>query len=237
MTRAIWLQVFGAFQCEPAELERRFEGRGRVIPLDPFRCMLLADRAHYVAELESLEPLIAKTLGIYWTPTRTSWFFIGPEQTPTTIHHEATHQLFGEMRKTSPLAGERCGFWAIEAAACFMESLTPAAHGWTLGGPDAGRVPIARERLLEDGFYVPLEELAAMGRQQLQADERLPQIYSQISGLGDFFMTAEQGRYREAFVEYLARVYTGTVDPDTLARLCGRSYADLDDAYRRHMAR
>ena len=50
-------------------------------------------------------------------------------------------------------------------------------------------------------------------------------------------MNGEGGRYRESFVEYLARVYRGTADPDSLARLCKRSYADLDDAYRRHMAR
>lgn len=236
-TRTAWLQVFGAFQFEPAELERRFEGRGKAVALDAFRCVLVADRQQYVSELEKLEPLIGKTLGLYWTPTRTSWFFVGPEQTPTTIHHEATHQLFGEMRKTSPLAGERSGFWAIEAAACFMESLAPTATGWTLGGLDAGRAPAARQRLLEDGFYVRLDELTAMGRQELQADDRLPQLYSQIAGLADFFMTGEQGRHREAFVEYLTRIYTGTVDADTLARLCGRSYPELDDAYRRHMSR
>lgn len=237
VTRTIWLQAFGSFQFEAAELERRLEGRGKPVSYEPFRCSLLADRGQYVAELEKLEPLIGKTLGIYWTPTRTSWFFVGPEQTPTTIHHEATHQLFGEMRATSPLAGERCGFWAIEAAACFMESLAPIPCGWTLGGIDAGRVPAARERLLEDGFYVPLEELTALGRQRFQADERLPQIYSQISGLADFFMTAEGGRYREAFIEYLVRVYTGTVDPDTLARLSKRTYAELDESYRRHLSR
>lgn len=236
-THAIWLQAFGVFQFEAEDLERRFEGRGKPVVHEPFRCSLLADRAEYVAELEKLEPLIGKTLGIYWTPTHTSWFFVGPEQTPTTVHHEATHQLFAEMRTTSPLAGERCGFWAIEAAACFMESLAPTASGWTLGGRDAGRVPAARERLLEDGFYVPLEELTALGRQALQADERLPQIYSQIAGLADFFMTGERGRYREAFSEYLVRIYTGTVDPDTLARLCKRTYAELDEAYRRHLSR
>jgi len=236
-TRTIWLQAFGAFQFEPAELERRFEGRGTVSRHDPFRAVLCASRGQYVAEMEKVEPLIGKTLGIYWMPTRTSWFFVGPEQTPTTVHHEATHQLFAEMRKTSPLAGERCGFWAIEAAACFMESLAPSMHGWTLGGIDAGRAPAARERLLEDGFFVPLAELTALGRGAFQADERLPQIYSQISGLADFFMNGERGRYREAFVEYLVRIHTGTVDPDTLARLCKTDYAQLDEAYRRHMAR
>ena len=155
----------------------------------------------------------------------------------STVHHEATHQLFAETRKTSPLAGERCGFWAIEAAACYLESLQPTDYGWTLGGRDAGRAPAARERLVDDGFYVPLEELCGLGRRELQADDRLPQIYSQISGLADFFMNGEEGRHREAFVEYLARIYTGTVDPDTLPRLCGSSFADLDDAYRRHIAR
>lgn len=241
-THAVWRQVFGGFAFEPAELERLFEGRGKTATHEPFLATLLHDRQQYVAELEKLEPSIARTLGIYWTPTRTAWFFVPPpdeeaDHPLSTVHHEATHQLFAEMRKTSPLAGERCGFWAIEATACYMESLRRTEFGWTLGGRDAGRAPAARERLVDDGFYVPLEELCGLGRRELQADDRLPQIYSQISGLADFFMNGEQGRHREAFVEYLARIYTGTADPDTLPKLCGSSFADLDDAYRRHMAR
>jgi hypothetical protein len=239
-THAAWRQVFGGFVHEPAELEKLFERRGRIVARNPFVAMLLASREQYVAELEKLEPTIARTQGIYWTPTHTAWFMApqdADEGARATVHHEATHQLFAEMRKTSPLAGERCGFWAIEAAACYMESLQPTDYGWTVGGRDAGRAPAARERLVDDGFYVPLDELSSLGRRELQADDRLPQIYSQISGLADFFMNGEQGRYREAFVEYLARIYTGTVDPDTLARLCGSSFADLDDAYRRHMTR
>ena len=232
-----WLQVFGGFQFEPAEWEQRLEGRGRPKPLDAFVAKLTADRQDYITALEPLEPMIARTLGIYWTPTRTAWFFEGEGQAPTTVHHEATHQLFAEKRRTSPLAGERCGFWAVEAAACYMESLEPSPWGWTAGGREAGRVPAARERLIDDGFYVPLAEITAMGRQTFQADDRLPQIYSEISGLADFFMNGQRGRYREAFVEYLVRIYTGTVDADTLSRLCRKSYAELDDEYRRHMAR
>jgi hypothetical protein len=234
---AVWLQVFGGFQYEPAEWEQRLEGRGRPKALDPFVAKLAADRQGYVAALEPLEPLIARTLGIYWTPTQTAWFFEGEGQEPTTVHHEATHQLFAEKRRTSPLAGERCGFWAIEAAACYMESLKPTPWGWTVGGRDAGRAPAARERLVEDGFHVPLAELTALGRTAFQADDRLPQIYSEISGLADFFINGRRAEYREAFIEYLTRIYTGTVDADTLSRLCRKSYAELDDEYRRHMAR
>ena len=232
-----WLQVFGGFQHEPEEWNRRLEGRTRPKPLDPFVAKLTARREDYVVALQPVEPMIARTLGIYWMPTHTAWFFEGEGQSPATVHHEAVHQLFAEKRRTSPLAGERCGFWAIEAAACYMESLTPAGFGWTLGGREAGRLPAARERLLDDGFHVPLAELCSLGRRELQNDERLPMIYSQISGLADFFMNGQRGRHREAFVEYLVRIYTGTVDPDTLARLCGVGYAELDDDYRRHMAR
>lgn len=238
----VWRQAFGGYLLEPADQEKAFEGRSRPTSHGPFAATLFADRVAYVAELEKLEPTIARTLGLYWTPTRTAYFFPpvpGDDAAfaRSTVHHEATHQLFAEMRKTSPLAGERCGFWALEAAACYMESLTPTPYGWTLGGRDTGRAPAARERLLDDGVYVPLDELCGLGRSELQADDRLPAIYSQISGLADFFMNGEGAKYREAFIEYLVRVYTGTVSPDTLARLCGTSYADLDDAYRRHLAR
>ncbi|MEI6255437.1 MAG: hypothetical protein WCQ77_02220 [Planctomycetota bacterium] len=236
-TRTVWLQVFGAFQYEPAEWEQRLEGRGQRKPLDPFAATLAVDRQAYIAALEAVEPMIGRTLGIYWTPTHTAWFFEGEGQQATTVHHEATHQLFAEVRKTSPLAGERCGFWAIEAAACYMESLEKTDFGWTVGGRDRGRAPMARERLLEDGFYMTLEELTSLGRRDFQADERLPQIYSEISGLADFFMNGQRGRYREAFVEYLVRIHTGTVEADTLSRLCKKSYAELDNEYRHHMAR
>lgn len=236
-TFTIWLQAFGGFQAEPAGLERQFEGRGRPPTRGPFAAVLTGDRQQYIAEMGNLEPLIAQTLGIYWTPTHTSWFFVGEERTATTVHHEATHQLFGEMRKTSPLAGERCGFWAVEAAACFMESMQRTEFGWTLGGIDAGRAPAARQRLLEDDFYVPLAELTALGRTDFQARADLAPLYSQISGLADFFMTGLQGRYREPFVEYLVRIYTGSVDPDTLARLCKTDYETLDAEYRRHLSR
>lgn len=246
-TLLVWRQIFGTFAVEPADLEKQLRGRGRLLPHEPFAAVLCADRGQYVAELEKLEPTIGRTDGLYWPPTRTAWFFAAPADddaevrpAPITVHHEATHQLFSEAnpttKKLAALAGERCGFWAIEAAACYMETIRPAEFGWTVGGRDAGRAPAARERLVEDGFYVPLAELTALGRKAFQADPRLPQLYSQISGLADFFMNAERGRWRESFVEYLGRVYAGTADPETLSRLCRRTYADLDAAYRRHLS-
>ncbi len=244
-TRMVWRQVFGGFAVEPAELERRIGGRGRVAVKSPHATILCSSRRQYLDELQAFEPRLGMTNGIYWTPTKTIWFFNDaaadpPEPNVTTIHHEATHQLFTESRadteRLRELAGARCGFWAIEAAACYLETIRPIPGGWLVGGREAGRAVAARERL-DDGFFMPLAELTAMGRETLQADERLPQIYSQLGGLADFFMNGEGGRYREAFVEYLVRVYTGTAAPDTLSRLCRRSYADLDASYHHHLVR
>ncbi len=244
-TADVWRQVFGAFAFEPKDLEKRLAGRGRTAPHTPHSAILCADRGQYLQELGPLEPLIGRTNGIYWTPTKTIWFFIdkagdAAEPDPITIHHEATHQLFAESRhdtaKVRQPPGERCGFWAIEAAGCYLETIRSTPYGWTVGGRDAGRVPAAKERL-DEGFFVPLAEISGLGRQALQADERLPQLYSQFAGLADFFMNGSGGRHREAFVEYLVRVYSGTADPDTLSRLCKQSYADLDVEYRRHLSR
>jgi hypothetical protein len=249
-TLLVWQQVFAAFGLSGRDVERRFLTSGRPPARDGFAAVLCTDRRQYLAELARFEPLAPESNGLYWLPTRTLWLHAAPaepgltaaDRRPAlhTLRHEATHQLFAEMRRppaVSPLAGERCGFWVIEAVAGFMESIERTDVGWTVGGPTAGRMPAARRLLLEDGFHVPLAELAPLGRKEFQADARRGQLADEIAGLADFFMTAQGGRHRAAFITYLTRVYAGTASADTLARLCGMSYADLDEHYRRHASR
>jgi hypothetical protein len=236
-TRLVWLQVFGGFAVEPDDLERQLAGRGRRRPHLPHSAILCGSRDQYVTELQRLEPRIGISDGLYWQPTRTIWCYAAPAlPARDTVWHEATHQLFAESRpdimRMRAEPGRRCGFWAVEAAALYAESVAEAPFGWTLGGRDRGRCPAAREQLMADDFYLPLADLAALGREAFQADERLAQLYDQCGGLADFFMNASAGRYREAFVEYLVRVYSGTAAPDTLFRLCGRSGPELDTEYR-----
>jgi len=191
-TRAVWRQVFGAFAWEPADLERLLAGRVRAVARTPHAAILCRDRDH----------------------------FVGPD--PVTVHHEGTHQLFAEARpeldRVRHLAGERCGFWAIEAAGCYMESIEPASFGWTVGGRETGRVPDARARLAE-GFFVPLDELSGMGREAFQNFDRLADLYAQVAGLADFLMNGADGALREPFVEYLVRVYSGTADFGSASRV------------------
>ncbi len=239
-TRLVWLQIFGAFAVEPAELEKRLGGRGRVSPQTPHSAILCGSRRQYITELRTLEPRIAIADGLYWQPTATSWFFADPKVPPVaTIRHEGFHQLFSESRpdfaKLKADPGARAGFWAVEAAALYAESIAKTPFGWMIGGRDAGRAPAARTLVANDTFYLPLADLTALGREGFQNHDRLTDLYDQCGGLADFFMNAHDGRYREAFVKYLTRVYSGTADPDTLARLCRTSYAELDTDYKKFM--
>ena len=236
LTRFIWRQVFGGFVLTPVELSRRIVGQARPRPTSLFKVVLLANREEYIDSLQSLEPDIGKTLGIYWTPTQTAWFFSSQDLDSRTVEHEATHQLFAESWPTSPLAGSKHGMWALEAAACYMESLEKTDFGFTVGGRQSGRVPAARERLLDDNFFLPLRQLSKLGRSALQNEPELPKIYSQLSGLADFFMNGEGGRYRNAFIEYLVQLYRGTAEQETLWKLCRRSPEELDTEYKRYLS-
>jgi hypothetical protein len=105
----------------------------------------------------------------------------------------------------------------------------------TLGGENAGRVPAARKRLLDDGFYVPLRELTAMGRSEFQQDPRISAIYSQISGQALFLMHADAARYRPALMDYLTALYSGHASLNTLEKLAGAKFEELDRQYREFM--
>ena len=236
LTRFIWRQVFGGFVMTPTELNSRINGQARPRPVSSSKAILLANREEYIHNLQSLEPNVGKSLGMYWTPTQTTWFFDSPDSDGQTVEHEATHQLFAECWPTNPVAGTHHGIWAMEAAACYMESIIKTEFGFIVGGRNSGRVPAAKERLLNDSFFLPLRKLARLGRRTLQNEPDLPKIYSQLSGLADFFINGERGRYRDAFVEYLVRLYRGTAEHETLWKLCEKSPEELDDAYKRYLS-
>lgn len=243
-TFIVWQQVFGTIGVSPQDLQKRLVARGAPQGPEPFAAVLCADRRQYIDELSRLEPSVHRADGIYWTPTRTAWFFHesleggGALPRADTVHHEATHQLCleaGVKSRISPLAGERCGFWAIEAIACHMESIRAMPDGWTVGGRDAGRGPRARELLTDGSLPLTVAELASLGRKEFQTHGRLEDVYTEAAALADFLLNGSSGRYREAFLEYCGRVYSGTADPETLARLCRTSAPELDTEFRTYL--
>jgi hypothetical protein len=242
----IWRQLFFGYYATPAQVERWFAEPTAIVAQTSHKThqvVFFRDQSQYVAALQAAEPQIGKTLGYYSNSAKTAYFFAGDQQYVGTLFHEATHQLFREVRSGAIDPGRKNNFWIVEAVACYMESLaehrllddeTYGAY-WTVGGENEGRVPAARKRLLDDNFYVPLRELSTAGMRDLQHDGRLPMIYSQISGQVLFLMHAGNGRYRAPLMNYLIAVYTGNSTPTTLEKITGVKFEDLDRQYREFM--
>lgn len=232
----IWRQVFVTYYLPEKEMRKRFEATAAVHPAThQYHVTYFRDREEYNAALRPIQPMIGMTLGIYMFDSHTAYFFAGDGQNEQTLFHEATHQLFQEVRPATRDLGRRNNFWVVEAIACYMESLVAHDGYSTLGGFDEGRVPAAHKRLLEDHFYVPLAELVTMGRDALQHDPRLPMLYSQSSGLAMFLMHYNGGQYRQPLVDYLLAVYANKADADTLAAVAGVKYDKLDEQYMEFM--
>jgi hypothetical protein len=232
----IWRQVFVTYYMTEAELTKRYHGAALPRHLaKQHQVVLFRNRDEYNAALKPSQPMIGVTLGYYWFDSHTAYFFSGDDQNDGTLYHEATHQLFQETRAAVPDLGTKNNFWVVEAVACYMESLANHDGYWTLGGVDEGRMSAALTRLLQDNFYVPLAEMTSYSRDAIQHDPRLPKLYSEASGLANFLIHYRGDHYRQPLIDYLIAVYSGRAEPDTLAKLTGASYEQLDRQYREYM--
>jgi hypothetical protein len=219
-------------QDDPA-LARLRDQRARASDLRPHEVYHFRTRDEYNAALRPLQSRIDMTLGIYFDTMRRAYFFAGADAAAAgTLYHEATHQLIQETRPTETNIARRHNFWIVEGIAVYAESLTDHGPWWTLGGLNAARVPAARHNLLAENFYVPLAELTQLGMPELQRHPNIAKLYSQAAGLVTFLMHYDDGRYRGALVEYLIAVYSGKDNADTLAKLTGVEYDQLDREYR-----
>jgi hypothetical protein len=188
------------------------------------------DQDEYIRALRVAMPGIEISVGVYRPPH--AYFFAGKQSDDRTMYHEATHQLFHESRPVVLDVGRRANFWIVEGIAMYMESLRQEDGFYVLGGFDDERLHAAQYRLLHDKFYVPMETFTAYGMEKIQKDPRIATLYSQAAGLTNFLVYYDHGRYRDALVSYLVAVYTGRDDPNTLAKLTGIGYSELDRQYR-----
>jgi hypothetical protein len=229
-----WQQTFAAYYASPEQLLRLFEGRGGPREAKGPRHLVVyfRNREEYVKALKGHIPDNVVTTGIYLGDYHTAYFYAGKQSDHTTLYHEASHQLFSECREVAPNIGLQANFWIVEGIACYMESFQQHDAFDTLGGTGCPRLEAARFRLLEDNFYLPLEQLVLYGIDALQRDPRIAMLYSQSAGLAHFLMHFDGGRYRDALMSYLEAIYTGQDGPDTLAQLTGKSLRELDSEYR-----
>ena len=237
----VWRQLFAGFSYSDREVQQLFAGERK--PRErhrPFRVFYHRDKDDYVAALQRRQPRIAETLGIYFDADREAHFFAGDDRNIATLNHEAVHQLFQETRPAARHVGGTANFWIIEGIATYFETLREhsdptAGLYYTIGEASAGRLPAARERLLAEQFYVPVDELVRLGKDDLQRYPELVKLYCQSTGLAALLMDGDGGRYREPLVEYLTEVYAGRDDKNSLSDATGASNSELDAAYRRYL--
>ena len=238
-----FVETFAPFFWDGTEMQARFRGTtaGRR-NANPYQVHYFRLRDEYNQRLVQKIPKIAMTNGLYYTADRVAYFY-HDEATAAddALFHEATHQLMYEALSYHRNVGGAAHFWVIEGIACYMESFRVEDGQFSVGDPDHIRVAAARRRYLEMRDYLPLARLATMGVQEFQnlPLQELQQNYSQAAGMSHFFMHANEGRYRNAFIEHLAQLYEvspqGRRRIQGLAELTGLSNAALDDLYGQYM--
>jgi hypothetical protein len=237
----IWQQLFAGFSFSDREVAQLFAGERQARRRSrPFRVFYHREKAGYVDALRRRQPRIAETLGIYFDDQREAHFFAGAEADVGTLNHEAVHQLFQETRSAARHVGQDANFWIIEGVAAYFETLSEhrdAAAGlyYTIGEASRGRLPAARQRLMIDGYYVPLAELVRLGKDRLQRYPELAKLYGQSTALAGFLMDGGEGHFREPLVAYLSAIYAGRDKASTLSTVTGRSDAELDAEFRRYI--
>ena len=179
-----------------------------------------------------MRPNIKITTGFYLDNPGCAYFFAGKDSDDRNMYHEATHQLFHESRLVAPNVGHKTNFWIVEGIAMYMESL---AAGGRLRRAGRFRRRAGERRPLSAAARPFLRSAWRVRRFRHGETAKRPanrHVYSQAAGLTHFLIYYDDARYRDALVSYLSAVYAGHDNHDTLARLTGASYSDLDKQYR-----
>jgi hypothetical protein len=237
----IWQQLFADFHISATELKNRFEeGQTPGVQSRPFKVIYHRSRDQYITELVDRQPRIGETLGIYFDQYREAHFyFVAAGDNRPTLYHEGVHQLFQESTRAVKSPGARDNFWVLEGAALYFETLRrqddpEQGPYYTIGQRDAGRLPVAIERLTKDNYYIPLATLVTLGQRDLQQRDDLPRLYGQATGVATYFMATPERR--KVFVDYLKTFYAGKTDATTLSTLAGKTYPDLDAEIREFLS-
>ena len=167
--------------------------------------------------------------GLYMPMTRTAHFYkIDKASDVRVLKHEATHQLFVETRAARQ---SQRGAWVVEAAATYMETCDRVQGKIVAQGKKALWVQQFKQ-VLQTDKAVALGELDQLTYDGFQA--KGPMIaYPEAASLACYLMEADDGNYRERFVDYIEAFYTGKLGTGgQLEKYIGVPYAELDAQFR-----
>lgn len=176
-----------------------------------------------------------------------SYFFndVGGQLDVTdTLYHEISHQLLFELAGADDYLRNGGNYWVFEGLGTYFETLRTLDDGSIrVGGLVGPRLAQARKRLVDDRELVPLELFVGMDRGPFQGKKGEAVIflhYAEAMALAVFLMQADDGRYREPFLDYARDAYKGQLRRQTgrtLEDRLDRPYADLQREFLAYLGR
>jgi len=164
--------------------------------------------------------------GVYMSNSRTSYFFkTSLARNIQVLKHETTHQMFAETKRAR--YSSKHGAWVVEAVATYMETCHRRDGRIATLGRNSHWVVMFTGILKANGA-VPLKEFDALNYEQFQ--QLGAAAYAQAASLALYFMEAEDGKYRERFVDYVRAYYSGLLRSGggRLEKYLGESYETLE---------
>ena len=229
----VWRQVWFDYWATDRELAQWLEGKGSDrSDSKRYDVILFRDRQQYLSDLADVAN-VAMSSGYYNEDRGASLFYFGEDVSVGDWRHETVHQLLQENSGRKQTVAGKGHAWLVEGIAMYFESMQVHDNYVTLGGFDAPRLQYARLRKNREGFYIPMTELHAIGRSELQRHPDVAKIYSQACGISQFLFTAQDGIYRDGCIEFVKDFYqrnkvTSSLDDLTLAfDQLDRQYAEF----------
>ena len=230
----VWRQIFFDYWSNSRQITRWLEDDAAdKSGSRQYQVILFRDKAQYVNDLADVDNIEISS-GYYSEDQRASFFYWEDDIPIDTWRHEIVHQLLQENAGSNKSVADRGHAWWVEGIAMYFESMLVMPQCIVLGGFDANRMQYARLRFQREGFFVPMAELDAMSRETLQTHPDIKRLYTQASGVSQFLMTGEAGRYRDSFIQiiksfYKDRRFKGSMEDSILP------LDQLDRAYQRFL--
>ena len=240
-----WLRLYYRFVASEKQWASRFNANGAALA-KKHRVIIYRNREEYLRELRKHDENVDASIGWY-LPNMRCIFVYEPSPNEeyefdllSLLAHEVTHQLFNECYlatsgRNKPVSqpGRRANFWAVEGVATYMETYSLTASNAKLGGVETYRLQQAVASLFEEKTYIPMRQYVAATRESFQTNDMplLQRLYAQATGLTFFFVHYRDGVYRNAFIAYLYAIYQGVDRPDSLEKLTGKTFEELDAEY------
>ena len=212
----------------------------------PHRILYFADRNEYLRRVRTVtRDDVSNSLGYYEPPQRgkgnraTAYFFRdlgGQLPVSATLYHEVSHQLLFETAGRNAYMENAGDYWVFEGLGTYFETVEPLPDGSIEVGGLVGARLVEAARSLKAGKMMPLAEFLQQNQRAFNRQDRIYVNYQQAMALTVYLMQADQGAYREPFLDYVRDAYRGR-----LKRSSGRSLEDrlgipLDELERRFKA-